>query len=48
MTVPIPYAGYLNEGTENMPKRQFVGQTRELTKMQEQKIVQIVNNIWKK
>lgn len=31
----------------NMPKRQFVGQTAELTQMQTQKIKQIMDRIWK-
>jgi len=47
MIVDVPYAGYLNEGTPKMPQRQFVGQTAELTQMQEKKIIQIVDRIWK-
>lgn len=46
MIVDIPYAGYLNEGTPNMPKRQFVGQTDELTQMQEKKLTEIIDRIW--
>jgi hypothetical protein len=46
MIVDVPYAGYLNEGTERMVKRTFVGQTAELTKMQTEKINQIISKIW--
>ena len=38
MKVNVPYAGYLNEGTDKMPKRQFVGQTTQLTEMQQKRI----------
>ena len=47
MVVDVPYAGYLNEGTDNMVKRQFVGQTPELTQMQEKKIKQIYDKMFK-
>ncbi len=47
MVVDVHYAGYNNEGTDNLPKRQFVGQTQELTNMQQKKIVEIVDKIWK-
>ena len=32
----------------NIPKRQFIGQTEELSRMQEKKITQIIDKIWKK
>jgi hypothetical protein len=38
MKVNVPYAGYLNEGTPNMPARTFVGQTQKLTTMQQKRI----------
>jgi len=47
MVVDVPYAGYLNEGTDKMVKRQFVGQNRELTEMQEKKIKQIYDKMFK-
>jgi len=46
MVVDVPYAGYLNEGTDKMVKRQFVGQTAELTKMQNDKINEVISRIW--
>ena len=46
MIVDLPYAGYLNEGTEKMVKRQFVGQTEELTRMQTTKINEVILKIW--
>jgi len=47
MIVDVPYAGYLNEGTDKMVKRQFVGQTQELTNMQKQEIDKTIHRIWK-
>lgn len=38
MKVNVPYAGYLNEGTPNMPARTFVRQTQKLTTMQQKRI----------
>lgn len=46
MVVDSEYAGYHNDGTPRMVKRQFVGQTRELTDMQTRKINEIINRIW--
>lgn len=46
MVVDLPYAVYLNEGTPNMPKRQFVGQTPELTQMQTNKVNEVMARIW--
>lgn len=46
MIVDVPYAKYLNNGTPKMAKRQFIGQTRELTAMQNKTITQIVDKIW--
>ena len=46
MIVDVPYASYLNDGTDKMPQRQFIGQTVELTRMQEQKINEIITRIF--
>ena len=55
MVIDLPYAMAHNEGTKtagrnrstNIPKRQFVGQTNELTNMQKAKIKQIIDDTWK-
>ena len=55
MIVDLPYAAAQNDGTRTagrghntvIPERRFVGQTTELTEMQEKKISQIVDKIWK-
>lgn len=44
----VPYAIYHNEGTEHIDKRPFVGQTPELTTMQEKTIKTIIDNLFKK
>lgn len=46
MIVDLPYASVHNEGNCNIPKRTFVGQTAELTKMQSDKLTKIINRIW--
>jgi hypothetical protein len=48
MVVDLPYAEVLNEGGKNMPKREYVGQTSELTRMQHDKIEQIFKKVWEK
>jgi hypothetical protein len=48
MIVDLPYAEILNEGGKNMPKREYVGQTTELTRMQHDKIEQIFKKVWEK
>lgn len=40
------YAGFQNFGTDKIPKRQFVGQTPALTRLQLEKIKSYVNRIW--
>ena len=40
------YAGYNNEGTDRMPKRQFIGMTPELNRKLLLKISQRLNKIW--
>lgn len=47
MIVDLPYAKPQNEGNSRLPKRQFIGQTQELTNMQIKKIDQIVTKIFK-
>lgn len=47
MILDVPYAVYHNEGMGNNPKRQFVGQTAELSKMQKDKITQTIDKIWR-
>ena len=47
MIIDVPYAGYLNEGTKNMVARTFVKQVQELTDMQQKKITQIIDKVWK-
>ena len=46
LIVQNPYAEYLNEGTNKMPKRQFVGLTRKLNDDLLKKITQKINPIW--
>lgn len=46
MIVDSEYAGYHNDGTPRMVKRQFVGQTKELTAMQKTKINEVIMRIW--
>ncbi|HXR84325.1 MAG TPA: hypothetical protein VN722_08455 [Hanamia sp.] len=46
MLVDLPYAEVINEGGKHMPERRFIGQTEQLTKMQKDKITEIVNKIW--
>ncbi|CAB4131001.1 hypothetical protein UFOVP129_42 [uncultured Caudovirales phage] len=46
MIVDLDYAKYNNEGTNHNPKRQFVGQTAELTDMQMKKIDEIIKRVF--
>ena len=46
MIVDLPYAKAQNEGNKHLPRRQFIGQTPELTNMQVKKIEQIVTKIF--
>ena len=48
MIVDLPYAKYNNEGTDKLPKRQFIGQTQELSEMQRNSIDKIIKKVWKK
>lgn len=40
------YAGVHNQGTEKIPKRQFMGQTPALTRQQRDKIDQFFTKVW--
>lgn len=46
MIVDLDYAKYLNEGTDKMVARTFVGQTDELTQMQSKTINKVITRIW--
>ena len=46
LIVNNPYAGYLNEGTNRVPQRRFVGLTKKLNDALLQKIMQKTNKIW--
>lgn len=41
-----PYGQYHNEGTDKLPKRQFMGQTRDLTNKQMALIKKEIGRIW--
>lgn len=49
LVVDLPYARAHNEGNtaRNLPKRQYVGQTDELTKIQKNHMTRIIDKIWK-
>lgn len=47
MIVDLPYAARHNEGLAGMPKRQYVGQTAELTQMQNRLIAQEIDKIFR-
>lgn len=44
--VDVPYAEYLNEGTDKMAKRQYIGKSEILDKKIKEKIEKVVNGIW--
>ena len=46
LIVKNPYAGYLNDGTDRMVQRQFVGTTPELRRKILLKIDQLTRRIW--
>lgn len=46
LQVDLPYAAVHNEGQNNMPKRQYIGQTRELTVNQQTTIKKSIDKIW--
>ena len=46
-TRSVPYAGYLNEGTSKMVKREFIGDSRILERKIEQRIKREMDKIFK-
>lgn len=46
-TRSIPYAGYINEGTSKMPKREFIGNSRVLERQIEQKLLKEFDKVFK-
>lgn len=46
LAVDVPYAQYHNEGTNRLPKRQFMGDSRTLRKMQLLTIYKEIDFIW--
>lgn len=47
LTVDLPYAMFLQEGTDTIPARPFMKQTNELATMQKSTITKTMNRIWK-
>lgn len=47
LVVDLPYAKRHNEGLDGMPKRQFMAQSARLEKLQKEKIVSYIDQIWK-
>jgi hypothetical protein len=47
LVVDLPYAKAQNEGTDDIPARPYIKQTKELTGMQEKTINKTMNKIWK-
>ena len=45
--VDLPYAGYINEGTEKMPQREFMGNSPILEKKIKDKIKKSISQIFK-
>ena len=44
--VEVPYAGYINYGTDKMVARKFIGKSKELDKQIFVKINKVVSKIW--
>jgi hypothetical protein len=42
----VPYAEYHNEGTDKLPKREFMGDSKTLRDMQLKKLQQMSDKIW--
>jgi phage gpG-like protein len=45
-SVELPYANYVQEGTDNMPARKFMGDSLQLRKQLGAKITMVINKIW--
>lgn len=48
LIVAVPYANYHNEGTDKLPKRQFMGDSPTLRTKQVNTIKRAIDEIWKK
>jgi len=48
LSVAVPYAEYQNDGTKTIPKREFMGHSATLERMQEAKIDESISNIFNK
>lgn len=46
LVVDLPQAAAINEGTDKMPQRQYVGQTNELTVKQETMVEEYFDKVW--
>lgn len=46
LIVDLPQAAAINEGTGKMPKRQFIGQTTQLTDKQINKVEEFFSKVW--
>lgn len=46
LVVDLPYAKRHNEGLDGMPQRTFIGQTNELTKIQNEFVTKYFDKIW--
>jgi phage gpG-like protein len=44
--VELPYAAYLNNGTDKMPQRKFMGDSKKLTQENIKKIKEVIGSIW--
>lgn len=44
--VELPYAAYINKGTDKMPQRKFMGTSFQLRKENVEKIRKVINKIW--
>lgn len=47
LVVDLPYAAAQNDGLNGLPQRQYMGQTKELEKLQIDKIEEYFNKVWK-
>lgn len=48
LIVAVPYANYHNEGTDKLPKRQFMGDNPTLRAQQVKTITKEIDKVWKK
>jgi phage gpG-like protein len=45
--VELPYAKYVQEGTDKMPARKFIGLSKQLMLQNQKKIRQVIDKIWR-